>query len=219
MFLYENSGDVFRYETPNWNYEGNIRGAIGPQGEQGVQGNPGPIGPMGPDSGVPVGSVTMWMVADPPNGWQICNGQSLSRTQFAELYAILGDTFGAGDGSTTFNVPDFDGRFPLGAGPNPVASKGGVDKVNLTLAQMPSHNHTNSHTHTIPFEWVATTASTGAYIRVTDIGNRTGGSGTDASATSGNASASTGYAGSGADVPILNPFLAVHFIIKAEASP
>jgi len=49
-----------------------------------------------------------------PTGWLLCNGTAVSRTTFATLFGIIGTTYGVGDGSTTFNVPDLRGRFPLG---------------------------------------------------------------------------------------------------------
>ena len=54
--------------------------------------------------------------ATPPTGWLLCDGSSVSRTTYAALFAILGTAYGAGDGSTTFNLPDGRGRMPVGAG-------------------------------------------------------------------------------------------------------
>lgn len=50
-----------------------------------------------------------------PSGWMICDGRQLSRTEYATLFAVIGTSFGSGDGATTFNVPDFRGRFLRGA--------------------------------------------------------------------------------------------------------
>ena len=62
----------------------------------------------------PVGSLVMWLTDTAPDGWLLCYGQAVSRATYAELFAVLGTTFGSGDGSTTFNLPDMRGRFPLG---------------------------------------------------------------------------------------------------------
>ena len=76
-----------------------------------------------------------------PRGWLPCDGAAVSRTTYAKLYAALADRFGAGDGSTTFNVPDFRGRAPVGAGTGPgltaraVGTKWGVEAVLLTGPQ------------------------------------------------------------------------------------
>jgi microcystin-dependent protein len=64
----------------------------------------------------PVGAVTMWVAADAPTGWTLCQGQAISRTTFGSLFTVIGTTYGAGDGSTTFNLPDLRGRVPMGAG-------------------------------------------------------------------------------------------------------
>jgi microcystin-dependent protein len=62
------------------------------------------------------GVVTMFGGATIPGGWLLCDGSAVSRTTYATLFAVIGTTYGAGDGSTTFNLPDFRGIFPKGAG-------------------------------------------------------------------------------------------------------
>jgi microcystin-dependent protein len=64
----------------------------------------------------PVGAVTMWVAADAPTGWTLCQGQAISRTTYGSLFTVIGTAYGAGDGSTTFNLPDLRGRVPMGAG-------------------------------------------------------------------------------------------------------
>lgn len=72
---------------------------------------------------VPIGSVVMWCGGTPvPAGWLRCDGQLISRTTYADLYAITGDGWGAGDGTTTFQLPDTRGVFPKGAGTTDRAS-------------------------------------------------------------------------------------------------
>ena len=63
---------------------------------------------------VPSGAIVQWPAVFPPNGWLECNGAAISRTTYAALFAVLGTTFGAGDGSTTFNLPDLRGEFVRG---------------------------------------------------------------------------------------------------------
>lgn len=60
------------------------------------------------------GMIVMYASATPPTGFLLCNGQAVSRTTYADLFAIISTTYGVGDGSTTFNVPDLASRFPLG---------------------------------------------------------------------------------------------------------
>tara|TARA_R110000772_G_scaffold143235_1_gene252752 strand:- start:20898 stop:24236 length:3339 start_codon:yes stop_codon:yes gene_type:complete len=66
-----------------------------------------------PDS-APVGLVGMYAVATPPAGWLETDGSTISRTTYSDLFAIIGTVFGAGDGSTTFEIPDMRGEFPRG---------------------------------------------------------------------------------------------------------
>lgn len=65
---------------------------------------------------VPAGVIQMYGGSTAPGGWFICDGSAVSRTTYAKLYAAIGTTYGTGDGSTTFNLPDFRGVFPRGAG-------------------------------------------------------------------------------------------------------
>lgn len=62
------------------------------------------------------GLIQMYGGATAPTGWLLCNGAAVSRTTYAALFAVISTTFGVGDNSTTFNVPDFRGIFPKGAG-------------------------------------------------------------------------------------------------------
>lgn len=85
----------------------------------------------------PVGTVDMYAGTTAPGGWLICNGQAISRTVYAALFAVIGTTFGSGDGSTTFNVPNLEGRFPIGKnGTYALGATGGAATINL------QHTHT-----------------------------------------------------------------------------
>jgi microcystin-dependent protein len=61
---------------------------------------------------VPIGTIALWLTGVPPSGWLHLNAQAVSRTTYAALFALWGTTFGVGDGSTTFNVPEVRGEFP-----------------------------------------------------------------------------------------------------------
>lgn len=78
----------------------------------GPQGPTGPAGPTGPDA--PTGAVMNFAMDTPPTGWLKCNGAAISRTTYSTLFSKIGITWGSGDGSTTFNVPDFRGEFLRG---------------------------------------------------------------------------------------------------------
>ena len=109
----------------------------------------------------PSGLVAGFGVAVAPTGWLLCNGAAVSRTTYATLFAVLGTTYGAGDGSTTFNVPNLQGRFPIGAGTGSqknasgsgiitagtalttrtIGQFGGEEDHVLTVAELATHSH------------------------------------------------------------------------------
>lgn len=66
----------------------------------------------------PTGMVALWDDTNIPEGWLLCNGAAVSRSTYAALFAKLGTRHGAGDGSTTFNLPDMRDRYPIGVGTN-----------------------------------------------------------------------------------------------------
>ena len=82
-----------------------------------------------------------------PNGYALCNGQTMSISQNSALFSLLGTTYG-GDGVTTFQLPNLQGRVPIhsgqGAGLSPyvLGQQSGTENVTLITSQLPSHNHT-----------------------------------------------------------------------------
>lgn len=64
---------------------------------------------------IPTGCVQAFAGATTPQGWLLCDGSAVSRTDYADLYAVIGDTYGAGDGTTTFNLPDLVDKFVEGS--------------------------------------------------------------------------------------------------------
>jgi microcystin-dependent protein len=188
---------------------------------------------------VPAGSIQMWATSSAPSGYVLCNGTAISRTLYSTLFAVIGTTFGVGDGSTTFNVPNYTNRMPYGAA---VGSTGG--STTIATNNLPSHTHTFSGS-------VTTTGSgttSGAQANIVDPGHLhpTGSSGAnspngaDLSAvgygllngtgtavtniydaghahafsvtSSGSFSGTTGGTGSG--TAFLPPYLGINFIIK-----
>lgn len=91
---------------------------------------------------VPAGGYLFSASATVPTGYLLCNGQLVSRTTYAALFAAIGVVYGAGDGTTTFGIPNFQDRFPIGASETKaLAATGGADTVTLTLANSPPHRH------------------------------------------------------------------------------
>lgn len=87
-------------------------------------------------SGSPVGDIRMWPKAAIPAGFLVCDGAEVSRTVYQALYAVIGTTFGAGNDTTTFNLPDLSGRSPVGVGKVKGKYKGpqtGVSTAQSTL--------------------------------------------------------------------------------------
>lgn len=105
---------------------------------------------------MPVGSILVYAGSIAPSGWLLCDGSTISRIDYSELFNIIGVTYGAGNGSTTFNLPNLQDRMPVGKGSinTAIGSTGGQDSVTLTTGQLPSHNHSassadaGSHSHT-----------------------------------------------------------------------
>jgi microcystin-dependent protein len=119
----------------------------------------------------PVGAILDWAGTTAPNGWELCYGQVLQRATYVDLFAVVGNTYGAGDGSITFNVPDL--RSYLVAGQDDMGgvsanrlttplngdtlgATGGTQTVVISSSNVPTltgtTNTTGSHTHTMPFD-------------------------------------------------------------------
>jgi len=95
------------------------------------------------------GEIKIWTTASSPSGWLICDGSAVSRETYADLFMVIGETFGDGDGETTFNLPDLRGRVPIGVGTGDaddatehiLGEKDGTEEHQLTVAEMPEHKH------------------------------------------------------------------------------
>lgn len=98
---------------------------------------------------IPVGTVMPMAIGSSPPGYLICDGSEISRAAFTELFAAIGTTYGVGDGSTTYNLPDLRGRFPMGRRASGAGSTLGETGGSFDHAHTgPSHTHSGpSHTH------------------------------------------------------------------------
>jgi len=109
---------------------------------------------------VPTGTVSAFAGSAAPTGYALCDGSEVNRTTQAALFAVIGTTYGVGDDSTTFNLPDLRGRVVAGLDSDnnvldettsidgtALGEVGGDDVHTLTVAQMPSHNHTYNNSN------------------------------------------------------------------------
>lgn len=93
------------------------------------------------------GTILPTVATSAPAGWLLCDGSAVSRTTYANLFTLVGTTFGAGDGSTTFNVPDLRGRSIIGVGQGSGLSArtrgqtGGAEVHQLGVTEIPAHGH------------------------------------------------------------------------------
>lgn len=110
------------------------------------------LGTSGNSSGdSPVGAVLSFAGATAPVGWLLCNGAAVSRTVYAQLFAVISTTFGVGNGTTTFNVPDLRDRVALTKGTvnATLAATGGATTASttLTVGNLPAHDHSSAGDH------------------------------------------------------------------------
>jgi microcystin-dependent protein len=162
------------------------------------------------NSMVPPGVVNPFAGMVAPSGWLLCYGQAVSRSTYSGLFAIIGTAYGAGDGSSTFNVPDFRGRTPIGkdnmggssanrvtdANADIIGGSGGEEMHALTVGELAPHTHGGAPgrgTH-----WLTVYSRTGgSYLGEIDIGY------TNVSST-----------GGGQPHNNMPPFVTLNYIIK-----
>jgi microcystin-dependent protein len=168
--------------------------------------------------GIPTATIVPWSSASVPSGFLECNGQTVSRSTYAALFAIVGTTYGAGDGSSTFGLPDLQDNVPVGKSNNKaLASTGGANTVTstgnvggstanatLSTAQLASHSHSGANTGNATVT-LGTPAGLAASAANTNTGNTGSGSG-----HSHNMSATF----SGDATSVLQPYLTIIYIIK-----
>jgi microcystin-dependent protein len=117
---------------------------------------------------IPAGAMMAWSGSVIPNNWLLCDGSAVSRETYASLFAAIGTTYGSGNGTTTFNLPNLKGKTIVGLDGaqtefDALGETGGTKTHTLTASEMPSHTHAGtsdsagSHTHT------GTTSTTGAH--------------------------------------------------------
>ena len=178
-----------------------------------------------PVGGLPAGSIMAWGTNTPPANWLLADGSAVSRTVYSSLFAVIGTTYGAGDGSTTFALPDLRGRVPVGkngATFGTLGATGGAETVALDGNNLPAHTHTFS----------ATTSSNGDHAHQAAYAGGSGGSAgyyggtifnnygawtTTNGAHTHTVSGTTSSAGSSTAHNNLQPYTVLNYIIKASA--
>ena len=160
---------------------------------------------------VPIGTIAEWGSETPPENWLLLNGQAVSRVTYSELFSLYGTTYGSGDGSTTFNLPDFSGRVGVGLSDGDsdfgtLGQTGGEKTDTLTVDEMPSHAHRSA------------SSASGA------IGDYFGGSSADYGIKHGSlAPANASYVINSNDVGgssahnNLQPYITTNYIVKAKS--
>jgi microcystin-dependent protein len=160
---------------------------------------------------LPIGTVLTHAGELPPEGCLICDGSEQLIAEYPELYGVIGTRYGAGDGLTTFNLPDLRDKVVLGvSSTRALGSIGGEETHVISIAEMPVHTHVqNSHGHAIG-QYTAVfpsgTSPWGAYLGFTDAGNRT----FDTVATNQNA-------GQGLAHNNMQPYVALTYVIVATS--
>jgi microcystin-dependent protein len=186
---------------------------------------------VGPAPGIPLGAgMDFWGTSAPSTAFAFAQGQAISRTTYATLFALVGTTFGSGDGSTTFNIPDKVGRVSAmvdGGGArlstatlnkSTIGGVGGFETHALSIAEMPVHSHGNSltdpgHSHVVGFEEAGVVSSN-------QLGTSTDPQYVHIASTVHTQSATTGItinnanAGSGTAHGIIQPTITCNYIIR-----
>lgn len=96
-----------------------------------------------------IGEIIPYAGTTPPEKFLLCDGSAVSRSLYPELFSVIGTTYGSGDDSSTFNLPNLSGNVAVGASASHViGTVGGQASVTLTSSEIPSHSHeVPSHTH------------------------------------------------------------------------
>jgi microcystin-dependent protein len=180
--------------------------------------------------GLPAGAIIQWGGATAPVNWLLCDGTAVSRTTYSSLFAAVGTSYGAGDGTTTFNLPDLRGRVPVGKNGGSfgtLGATGGAETVALDGNNLPAHTHTFSgttssdgnHAHNYTTNQSNAQFSTGGGTgmdRPSQLVNN--GTTTTNGAHTHTYSGTTSSAGSGTAHNNLQPYQVVNYIIKATAA-
>lgn len=172
---------------------------------------------------VPIGGILMWSTSLVPANYLVCDGSAVSRTTYAELFLVIGTTYGTGDGSTTFNLPNLTERFVLGAGSNYAlgATGGSKDAVVVSHSHTFTGNNKTGYIEAFPAVQNGRGAASGVFSN-TDSGSDYTYTGTSSntrkitrfnfSMTPSGTISTNGESGTGKNMP---PYIALNYIIRA----
>lgn len=171
------------------------------------------------NNSVPTGALLMWSTGSVPAGWLLCDGTAVSRTTYSTLFGVIGTTFGSGNGSTTFNLPNYQNRAPFGAGGLYALGATGGSKDAVVVSHSHSATSTSTSTVTDPGHRHQTgtadrdSAGSPSSTLVSGSGTNTSLASTGISVATSTSTTvnSTGSSGTDANMP---PYLAINFIIK-----
>jgi len=166
--------------------------------------------------GTATGTILPWTTSSVPTGFLECDGAAVSRTTYSTLFGVISTTYGTGDGSSTFNLPNLADNIPMGkSGTKALASTGGANTVaasgtvggstanaTLTTAQLASHSHSG----------VATGKETRGYPNPTQVYTQSGSTGNAGSGQGHSHNMSATFSGTATSV--LQPYLTLLYIIK-----
>jgi microcystin-dependent protein len=161
---------------------------------------------------MPSGAITMMGGSSVPSGWLYCDGAAISRTTYSALFTAIGTTYGTGDGSTTFNLPNFKGSVPVGTDTsqtefNANGKTGGEKTHVLTVAELATHSHVFSYSGSPATDYPTWPLANSTYPG--------GGNVSFTQSTAGSGTVGIKTAGSNTAHNNLQPYLTVNFIIKA----
>jgi len=186
------------------------------------------------------GTILPYSVGTAPQNWLLCDGSAISRNEYDQLFDLIGTTYGVGDGSSTFNLPDLRSRMIIGLGQGAgltnrvLGATNGEETHTLTTAEMPTHNHgvtdpghnhgitDPGHTHTYGDTYRTGNQNTDNVFGSETAANEssttetksTGSSVTSITINNNTTGITTNNNGSGNAHNVMNPFLVLNYIIK-----
>ena len=187
---------------------------------------------------MPPGIIFPYSGSSSPNGYLMCDGSSINRTTYSALFSVIGTTYG-NDDSSTFNLPDLRNKFPIGAGSTySLADTGGDENVTLDNTNLPAHSHSGTTASGSASLHVTDPGHSHLEYCGRDDGNGSNSAGQfpcgdsdtanevtpphTGSSTTGISVSDSGHThtfttnntGSGSSFSILNPYIALNYIIK-----